>query len=545
MTQVNAKREGFRSKSRLNWMGGPSYDLSNPLVQLQMVASSSFFGEPQYYHESGTKGKASRKSEFSHACSLSARDLDHLRATLNGFQPAEWRTLSPAVLMEKAIDKALDEDVEATLRLAADLRSRWLIRTTPQVILVRAANHKKAKGTGLVRKFAKKIVTRLDEPATGLAYQLATYGKPVPNALKKAWRDVLQTADEYTLAKYRMVNRVVKTVDVVNLVHAKGPAIDKLMQGKAKTTGKTWEAVVSKEGSNQKSWETSIPKMGHMALLRNIRNFLEHDVDPKLFLGRLVETAPDGKQLPFRYVSALRALKYPPPQVVDALEECLEGTLVNLPEFEGRVMSLCDNSGSAWGTTTSELGTMEVAAIGNLTGVITGKRSEEGYVGLFGDRFEVRPVTKRDSVLAQASKLNRLGKGVGQATENGAWLFWDEAIREKHHWDHVFMYSDMQAGHGGLYGLRGTAYKDFIWPGSSRSERYIDIPKLISEYRAKVNPGVFVYLVQIAGYGDVIVPEFYDRTFILGGWSAQLLRFAAEMTDMYTPEECRSPVPHQ
>ena len=45
---------------------------------------------------------------------------------------------------------------------------------------------------------------------------------------------------------------------------------------------------------------------------------------------------------------------------------------------------------------------------------------------------------------------------------------------------------------------------------------YIDVPKLIAAYRAQVNPKVMVYLVQVAGYADTLMPEFYDRTFIHG-----------------------------
>ena len=51
----------------------------------------------------------------------------------------------------------------------------------------------------------------------------------------------------------------------------------------------------------------------------------------------------------------------------------------------------------------------------------------------------------------------------------------------------------------------------------------------MNKYRATVNPKVMVYLVQIAGYQDVIIPEFYDRTFILGGWSSGVIKFAAQM----------------
>ena len=37
-------------------------------------------------------------------------------------------------------------------------------------------------------------------------------------------------------------------------------------------------------------------------------------------------------------------------------------------------------------------------------------------------------------------------------------------------------------------------------------------------------------MVQIAGYKDTLVPEFYDRTYILGGWGEGLLRFADAMS---------------
>jgi uridine kinase len=102
-------------------------------------------------------------------------------------------------------------------------------------------------------------------------------------------------------------------------------------------------------------------------------------------------------------------------------------------------------------------------------------------------------------------------------------LFWDQAIRDKTHYDAVFVYSDMQAGHGGLYGTDSNQYREYIW---SNGGRYIDVPKLINKYRSTVNPNVEVFLVQVAGYQDTIVPEHYRHTHILGGWSDGILRYA-------------------
>jgi hypothetical protein len=91
----------------------------------------------------------------------------------------------------------------------------------------------------------------------------------------------------------------------------------------------------------------------------------------------------------------------------------------------------------------------------------------------------------------------------------------------------------MQAGHGGLYGTDPKLYADFTWKGGGGSLQYLDVAKLVRAYRAKVNPKVLVFLVQIAGYQDTLIPEFYDRTFILGGWGDGLLRFAGAMARQF------------
>lgn len=530
MATTNKKRETVDQKesksSHLNFMGGQSFDITSPLTRLRIAASSCFFGEPQYYRDEKHQGKPKTGS----VPSASQAVRVHLSEQLNAIDPQEWRGLSPSQLMESAIDAALAFDPEATLKEALRLRDEEHIRTTPQVILVRAANHEKVRGTGLVRLYAKRIVQRADEPSVGLAYQLSAYpNKPIPNALKKSWSDALAGFSGYALAKYRMEDRQVKTVDVVNLVHAKSDAISSLVKGELKNTDQTWEAIISKEGSNTESWSKALDVMGHMAMLRNVRNLLNKGVDPKLFLAKLVDGAPNGKQLPFRYVSAYEAVKtIAPGAVQDAIEECLNASLGNLPTFSGRLMSLCDNSGSAQNATTSTMGTMKVSTIANLTGVLAGMRADDGYLGVFGDRLITSAVRKNSSVFDQLAKQESAAAEVGLGTENGIWLFWDKAIKEKEHWDHVFVFSDMQAGHGGLYGIDPRAYSDYIW-GSSK---HIDVSKLIRKYRSTVNKNVNVYLVQVAGYQDTIVPEFYDRTYILGGWGEGLLRFAASMNNL-------------
>lgn len=558
----------------LNHMDGVSYDIGHPILQLRVVASSCFFGEPKYYEDRATTKLIHSAKDVS---SVLGKSLGDSLLTL----PAEAQT--PAQAVEQVIDEALSFSVEATLQEAVRLRQEEGMRTTPQVILVRAANHPNSKGTGLITKYAPAIISRLDEPAVGLQYQLSQFGKPIPNSLKKAWAKKLESASEFALSKYRLENKEIKLVDVVNLVHAKSEAINKLMRRELKLDGKTWESYISENGSNTESWTHVASIMGHTALLRNIRNFVKNNVAPAAYLNALVETAEKQGEMPFRYYSAYQQVKSleqqiqaekPAPavrlesqleqqlksklgsiatasveeaavenhqgantfeKIYAALEQCVQIALNKTPQFEGKVMSLCDNSGSAQSAKTSELGSMRVSSIANLTAVMTGLISQEGFIGVFGDKLKTMPVQKDKNVFEQVQHADDVGKHIGHGTENGVWLFFNKAIKEQEHWDHIFIYSDMQAGHGGLYGVDPEEYRDYLWGGDETlksryyNERHIDVAKLVKRYREKVNPNVRVYMVQVAGYKDTLVPEFYKKTYILGGWGSGLLNFAHYM----------------
>lgn len=518
-------------EGHLNHMAGLSYDINNPIVQLRVVASSCFFGEPMYYHEDNKENEALRNKEVS----SDSKQAIYLDKTLGkGIALPDYRNYSPSKLIETAIDAALAFDPEATLKEAVRLRNEENMRTTPQVIMVRAANHEKVRGTGLISQYGLDIMKRTDEASVQLAYQIQVFGKPIPNALKKSWKKFLENRSEYDLAKYRMDSRRFKTLDVVALVKAHSAEIDLLMTGKLKLSEEdTWEALISKEGSSKETWEKAVGLMGHMALLRNLRNLHQNGVETSLYLDKLINTAKKGKQLPFRYYSAHKQLKSTgvSGNVLDAVEKCLEISLGELPKFKGKVMSLCDNSGSAQTSTTSSMGTVKVSDIANLTAVLTGMVSEDGYIGVFGDKLSIEPVRKSSSVFDQVEKADQIGQNIGSGTENGIWLFFDKAITTKEHWDHIFVYSDMQAGHGGLYGVKDSEYQDYKWNNS----RHIDVAKLVKTYREKVNPDVKVYLVQVAGYKDVLVPEYYDKTYILGGWGDGLLKFAHYLSNVNEP----------
>ena len=85
-------------------------------------------------------------------------------------------------------------------------------------------------GNALAKRFFSKrernknvggIVYRLDDTIEILAiYKLKNGEKaPIPNAIKKGFKDAIENSDAYTLAKYQAKGHNISLVDIVNLVH--------------------------------------------------------------------------------------------------------------------------------------------------------------------------------------------------------------------------------------------------------------------------------------------------------------------------------------
>ena len=109
-----------------------------------------------------------------------------------------------------------------------------------------------------------------------------------------------------------------------------------------------------------------------------------------------------------------------------------------------------------------------------------------------------------------------------------------EAIKEKEHWDNIFIYSDQQAGHGGLYGI-GNAYAEYSCTGG----RYFDVMKMIDKYRSTVNPKVNIFSVQTAGYTNVVIPESTYRGAVLYGWTGKELQYADSIIKFWDEKEIK------
>ena len=529
-----------------NFMGGDSYTV-NPLDTLKMVSASSIFGEPSYYRDGSKKLSRNYMAYATRdygACSL-----------LDGFRIVEFADKTTEDVMVEAIDNALEFDFEGTLQWACSLRNEYFMRLNPQVILARAAMHPaRQKFTekapeGAFRKYAAQIMSRPDDTLSGMAYYLYTNGSKskMPSVLKRSYADKLSGLSRYQVNKYK--NHEIGMINAVRMCHAHSSVLDELMQTgtvEVSESETTWETLRS-EG---KSWVEifNTIEMGHMALLRNLRGvFIEVDDFQmcKKYMEKLKAGVLKGKQFPFRYYTAYKAVKDEKKQtihhrqlIMDTLEECIDIAVANMPKLSGRTVVLTDNSGSAWSNTPTEYGMVTTAEINNLSAVLTAATSDEGVVVKFGDTIKVYPISKRNGLLKQAEDISAgRGDDVGTSTEGGIWEFMYGAIQNKEHWDNIFIYSDMQAGHGGLYGTRSQMNK-YQGLGYGCGDN-INVFKLVLDYRKCVNKTVNVFSVQTAGYDNNVLPEYTYRCNLMYGWTGRESVFADTMIKQWDALESR------
>ena len=527
-----------KSEIVTNFMGGDSYKV-DPLTTLRMITSSSIFGEPSYYRGSGmgTKGSVAYvERSLPYAIAELLKENDVL-----GIMGDHKDTVT---IMEEAIDAALDYDFKGTLEWAATLRNDFFVRLNPQVIMVRAAQHPKRQEfteefKGIFGDINARVMSRADDAMSQISYYMYVNGNKnkMPSILKRSWAKHFSKLNRYAVAKYK--NHDMGMINAVRICHANSDVINELMSTGTVAVSedeKTWENLRS-AGMGWADIFKSI-NMGHMAMLRNIRNFLEEVDDINLvkeYMDKLKAGVLKGKQFPFRYYSAYRALQEHTGKLnflqigLDTLEECIDISIENMPKLNGRVMCLSDNSGSAWGSLNTEYGTVTVAEIDNLSSVITAMRSDDGYVGKFGDKLIVYPISKREGAIKQAMKISSGStKDVGGGTEGGIWEFFHGAIENHEHWDTVFIYSDQQAGTGGLYGTNAQkrAYRD---GGYGLTNGYINVFKLVLDYRKKVNSKLNAFSVQTAGYNNSVLPLYAYRTNLLYGWTGKEILFADAM----------------
>lgn len=428
-------------------------------------------------------------------------------------------------------------------QLARVVRKEFNMRATPAALV---GFYTLEHGQPQDGRVARDVFFRGDEIGDylGTVASFSDKGKVIPSAVRFA-RSVLQDGmTERKALRYNNFSRKWNLAKIIRLAHARADATDSqkalfdfilLWRGEGSMSA-AWEKLpseqrdllptiakaVSGEDAGEVSWERSrsagadwvtlVDTMGYMALLRNLRNFLEDEsLSGNLeFWNKVCARISDesevakSKQLPFRFLSAYRAInpirnRYSYTnstdfsshrrfsQVTAALETALDYSIGNLPSLGNRVLVVVDTSGSM-DAHVSDKSEISYVQIGTLFGAAMA-RANTGDTVCFGTHAKKVPVNRSNSVLSIQAALsnenlrNQLGYGTNMST-----AFAQVNVND---YDTVVVFSDMQIHDQVRSALKG-------YSGS-------------------------VYTVNLAAY-EAQMEKVADKQFAIGGWSDTTLK---------------------
>lgn len=440
-----------------------------------------------------------------------------------------------------AIKAVAKTDPEFVMQTATYARNVMNLRTTPIAMLVESANLPEFKGTGLIRKYLPNIVKRADEITEVLAYQFTYFKdnlvdengvtlrtKATPNQLLRGLKDTFGNFSEYQFAKYNRKG-LVTLKDALKLSHPK-PKNDsqkevfkRILTGSLKTP-KTWETVLSSWKTNgfkskTEAWESIIDTwtangkvLNYMAMLRNVNNILKENVDlehvEKVCLALTNENAIlNSKQFPFRFYSAHKILsqsdnKYTS-KLLDAIETAMEISVENIPKISGFTFMSADNSGSMEWTLTKN-STIKCLDIANLMQALAVKICETSQTSVFAQLFKVVNTTKKSNIIDSSNKFKHTEVG---GSTNG-YLIMKHLLSKQQKVDRILVFTDCQL------------YDNNVDYGYEES-----FATLFLKYRATINPNVKLYMFDLAGYGNTVIPTETKNAVFISGWSEKVLEF--------------------
>lgn len=407
--------------------------------------------------------------------------------------------------MMELIPKVIKADPEFVSNLAVFARREFNMRSVAHVLTAFLAHE--VEGKPYVRSTVKGVSLRGDDITEIMAFYLSTFGKPVPNSLKKGIGEVLQNLDEYALAKYKGASKDVKMRDLLCLCRPKPVSKEqealwkRCLEGTLETPY-TWETELSARGNAKEVWEELIAshKVGYMAMLRNLRNIVQANpanLDAALNYIRDPEAVKRSKQLPFRFLSAYRSLSgIGTSKVFDALEDAIDISVENLPKLSGRTVIAIDVSGSMSDAISSK-SDVRCCDLSVLLGLIANRICEDSIVYTFNHFIKRMNVSRRSGLISTAINYSHPGGGTDML------LPFQKMIDENIFADRVIILSDNECNGG--------------WFGKSTVQAYAD------RYRLLTGHDIWVHAIDLQGYGT---QQFCgQKTNIIAGWSEKVFDF--------------------
>lgn len=357
--------------------------------------------------------------------------------------------------------------------------------------------------------------------------------------------------DEYRFAKYSQRNKEVSLHDVLNLVRPtprtdnRDELFGRIARGELDDSDveplreeRTWESELSDDEddrSDAERFRDRLDDMGIVARTRNLRNMREagisgkeifdYDAPDEMFGENSRSIVRNSKMFPFRFYQAYKAAgetssslggfgRSNPFEISGGvlddysehwLNEAIEVSTENLPDTLENTFTAVDLSGSMY-TTLSNQSDLERAEVGALFGAMLMKRNSD--VGAFATDFV--PIKADDATventgtLELAREINKARDGIGAGT-NGH-LAIEFATNNQLEYDRFVVFTDTQLWNTGFG--RNNSLKD-AW----------------DEYTQQVNGDADLYVIDLASYGDLAMPQGYKNVHQISGWSSDVIDF--------------------
>lgn len=240
-----------------------------------------------------------------------------------------------------------------------------------------------------MRHLVADVIQRADQITDLFAYALEVFGnkKLVPMAIRRGVADAFNKFGEYAFSKYNR-DGAVKFRDVLRIVHPvaksvkQGVIFEKLMQETLETAYR-WESELSANGtksvderrSKKEVWTelVSSGKMGYMALLRNLRNIHEADLEPSILRTHVLDVISDrdrvlkSKQLPYDFIEAYNVVLPLNPKMATAISKAIDHSVANIPQLGNKVWMIVDYSGSMGHDVSGGFGTGQTGSTSAIT----------------------------------------------------------------------------------------------------------------------------------------------------------------------------------
>ncbi|MDD4804895.1 MAG: TROVE domain-containing protein [Candidatus Pacebacteria bacterium] len=426
--------------------------------------------------------------------------------------------------LTKTVREVLEIDPEFVLKLAVYARRNMHLRSIPLFLLNEYAN----SGANVygARRYVPACIERADEITELLSLSMRTRlhdpehrfrDKKTSMFILKGLSPIFNKFDAYQFAKYKGADNEVSMKDALLLAHPvpkdkeQQAIFDQIVNGTL-APPETWEVAISDKGSNKESWEAILPKMGYMAVLRNLNNFIKHRVNLELVISKLTDpiAIQKSKQYPFRFYSAYKTIKGSSytsdidqkyvQAILGGLEKAIAISAESVPKIPGKSLVLVDVSGSMSWQPVSKHSKITPAEIAGMFGAISSKICDDADVIVFASDFGKVRFEESQGILKRMELISRADVGGG----TDAFKPMDHARNIKTKYDRIFLFSDMQC--------------------YDSKDRYNSFAKSFYGYQREVNHA-YLYTVDLVGYGTAQVPQDNDKVLMLAGFSEKLFGF--------------------